>query len=635
MADLSDVETALTKAIVDIVYPGGITVPSVMGKDVKVYRGWPAPLGLNADLASQTLNVSVFSDPKMFRETTRYPQIWRESTSKAPTLTVSSEGASVIFGGYGGASQVAGVRVGNALYSVTVRATDTPISVAAALSALIPGSRTAGSTLTVDGGEVVLGRVAGGGTSSMETRRQEQGFTVSLWCNDPITRDALASLIDGALSLVDWLEFADGSSGQLRYHGSTVVDTAENASLYRRDLTYSVDYPTVLFANSTAMLFGIGDIDHVAAGPPVAEVPEGATPLLGAIRFDAWYDPQDVIDQQCASALSSPNWINRLPPNANVNGAEVTWPLADQMTFDAEIRAATAAGLSYWAFDSYQPADGLSRALNLYLSSSLRSAVQFCMLGQSSNWADPTTTSGYSVALQRDVSMMSETGYLTVLGGRPVYFVLDADDQQLALLPAGGVARAIATVREQAVGQGLGDPYVIWLSGAALADFDNVAVAQDVGADAAGAYACPRLSGAPQPYSSLVASTEQDWVSRGSAGLSMVATAMTGWDQRPLIAAPQPFYPLPADTSILNYYESGDAGTIAAHISRLRGFIVANPIACRSGLGLVYAWNELVEGGWLMPTYGASGSDDSRVQALQLCSESWGSSPDLQATFIA
>ena len=45
-------------------------------------------------------------------------------------------------------------------------------------------------------------------------------------------------------------------------------------------------------------------------------------------------------------------------------------------------------------------------------------------------------------------------------------------------------------------------------------------------------------------------------------------------------------------------------------------WIDANPEACPANIGLVYAWNELAEGGWLMPTFTASGPDNSRTAAL-------------------
>ena len=99
--------------------------------------------------------------------------------------------------------------------------------------------------------------------------------------------------------------------------------------------------------------------------------------------------------------------------------------------------------------------------------------------------------------------MMTQPGYMTVLGNRPLYLVLDASAAQTSELPAGGVPAAISFVRQQVQAAGSGNPYVVWLSGAALADYSNVAAAQAAGADASGAYAVPRLDGAEQPFSSL------------------------------------------------------------------------------------------------------------------------------------
>ena len=630
MADLSDVETALTNAIVQIIYPGGTTVPSVTGAAVKIFRGWPAPIGLNADLSASVANISIFSDPKTTRETTRYPRTWRTRLTTAPTLTVSTVGQTVTFGGTGGSGQVAGVEVDAVVCSIAVGASDTPVSVASALSGAIAGSLRTGPTLTFPGAARVVARVGGGGVSVMETRRQEQGVIVSIWCSDPMVRDGLAASLDASLSLIDWLQFPDGSAGQLKYEATSEIDTSENANLYRRDLIYTVEYPTIIVAQNSTMVFGVGTIGNGLSDEAIPP----ARPVLGAIRFDAWYDPQDSIDEQCASALSSTQWLDRLPANCTVSGSQVSWPLAEQATLDAEILAALQAGLGFWAFDSYQPGDGLSRALSLYLTSSLRSRLRFCMLGQVSNWADPQSPTGYSSAITRDISMMSQSGYLTVFGGRPVYFVLDATPAQMALLPEGGPAAAIIFIRQLSNENGSRDPYIVWLSGSALVDYDNVTVALQVGADAAGAYACPRLSGGTQEYAALVSAAETDWLNRSLAGLSMVPTAMMGWDQRPLIETPQPFYPISPGVTALDYYQEGSIAEISEHVADLVNFTASNTSACASGLALIYAWNELVEGGWMMPTYLSGSTDTSRVKGVGLSLAALNYQESGSATFI-
>ena len=96
----------------------------------------------------------------------------------------------------------------------------------------------------------------------------------------------------------------------------------------------------------------------------------------------------------------------------------------------------------------------------------------------------------------------------------------------------------------------------------------------------------------------------------------MIPTAMSGWDQRPLIQTPQPFYPIGPGLNINNYYDAATASELGAHVVEMVSYLVSNPIACPAQVGLVYAWNELAEGGWLMPTYSPDGPDAGRVAAI-------------------
>ncbi len=624
MADISDVEQALVEVIASVLYPDGVGGASAVQSVVQVYRGWPPQLGLNTSLMSGVQTVSVSSDPKDTKETTRYPRVWRPGAISAPSLTLTVVGQSVVVGGSAGAGQVAGVVADGTAYALSVGAEDTPISIAAGFAAMIPGASSVGDEVAIPGAASLLARVEGVGVASVETRRQQQGFLVNLWCSSPLARDSLAGVIDRALSGIDWLRLADGSAGLLRYKSTTETDTSENAGLFQRQLTYTVEYPTLVQATSPAMMFGAlsftpADSVDVAVIPGSAAPP--GPPLVGAIRFDAWYDPSDTIDQQCAAALSSGVWTSRWPPNATAEGGVLAWPAAVQATIDDEIDAAVKAGLSFWAFDSYQPGDDLSDALALYLSSSKRGLLGFCMLGQSSNWAGAAPAI-YSSALDRDIAMMSQAGYVKVLGGRPLYFVLDASSQQTASLQ-GGVAAAIAYVRQQSIQANAGNPFIVWLSGAALADYNNTAAALAAGADAAGAYACPGTPIGAAAYSELAVLAATDWSNRAAADFPMVPTAMTGWDLRPLIETLQPFYPIAPSLSASDYYLQGEAGAVAAHVRDAVAFCVDNPQACVANVALVYAWNELAEGGWLMPTFSPTGSDTSRVSAVGASLGQW------------
>ena len=96
----------------------------------------------------------------------------------------------------------------------------------------------------------------------------------------------------------------------------------------------------------------------------------------------------------------------------------------------------------------------------------------------------------------------------------------------------------------------------------------------------------------------------------------MIPTAMTGWEQRPLIKTPQSFYPVGTDLSLSNYYERPSLQELGQHVVDLASYVVSNSTSCPSQVGLIYAWNELAEGGWLTPTYTPTGRDISRVAAI-------------------
>ncbi len=259
MADLADVEVALTGLVAAALYPDGVAGASAVGAPCSIYRGWPVAAALDADLADGTVNVSVFSVPGSGRNTTRWPV---EELSVIPTPTLSAlviGGNSVLFGGDAATGQVAGMLVGGTGYAHRTRVGDTPGTVAAALAGLLGAAGRVwveGPIVTVPDAGAVLARVVADGTALQEVRRQEQTVRVSLWCPDPALRDAVGSIVDAALAVQPFMTLSDGSLARLRYAGTTVIDTAENARLFRRELLYVAEYATTLGQSLPAMLFG-------------------------------------------------------------------------------------------------------------------------------------------------------------------------------------------------------------------------------------------------------------------------------------------------------------------------------------------------------------------------------------------
>jgi hypothetical protein len=615
MADLSDVESALVSAITAAVYPSGTSGASAVGAPCRIGRGWPTSDQLDTDLAAGNVTISVFPQPGGVRNTVKYERFWQVGTAGSPTLTVSTNENVVTFAGIGGTGQIAGVLWQGKPFAYVVQAADTPATVALAFAGYIAGATVSGAVLTLPvGGDYPLASVVGTSTMNEEIGREEQVFVISLWCPSPTTRDATGKVLQPALRAIDFLTLADNSAGWMRYRGERVDDFPSKDALWRRDLLYTVDYPTNLYQTAVALMFAGLTLNGSSTVQYVVAPPAPSPPLIGAIRFDAFYiasSTTNSINSQVAASLSPAAYNYRLPWFATVTAGVASWPAAPQSVMDAEIAAAASAGLDYWAFDSYQPTDEETDALTLYLSSSVRSQVGFCMLGQFSNW-NLGSGAPYSAAAQRDITMFGQAGYVKVLG-RPLYYVLAAGTNAQ-------MTAAVAWIRSQATAAGYQNPYVVALSGAALTQYNNVAgYALACGFDAAGAYECPVLNGSVQPYSALVTATETDWSQRSTAGMAMVPTAMTDFDPRPLIQNPQPFYAVPNGWNLNNYYAQGTAAQVAQHIADMVSFIKANPSACAANVGLIYAWNELAEGGpGLMPTYGLGQPNGNVARGLAL-----------------
>ena len=261
MADQSDVETALAGLVGAALYPGGIAaLGAVPGAVVRIYRGFPLAAGLDADLAAARSNVSISASDGATENTTRWPDLSLPQAVAVPSLFANVAGITVTFSGAAGPGQVAAVIADTATVAYRSHAGDTPASVAAALARLLQPLRVAsaiGAVLTVPSTLRLVARVAADQSVLRITRRQRQTFKVSCWCPDPATRDAVGSAIDAALSGVDFLGLADGTSGRLLAVSSSVSDRWEDAALYRRELIYSVEYATTIAQSLPRMTVGI------------------------------------------------------------------------------------------------------------------------------------------------------------------------------------------------------------------------------------------------------------------------------------------------------------------------------------------------------------------------------------------
>lgn len=266
MADIADVEQSLVQAIAATLYPTGTSNPSAIGAPAKIYRGWPNAAALDLDLKAGIVNVSVYSRPGMERNVSRYPVEWVAGIISVPTITVAVSGSTVTLGGSAGVKQNIGIRTDAGAYVVQAQPADTPSTVAAAFRALIPGATGSGLTVTLSPSVGLLALTGGVGTAQAEVMRLVAGVQIDCWCPNPTLRDATASYVITALAQLPFITLSDGTAGRLIYHNSTSNDRESKDALWRRCITYSVEYSVTAQQAAAQMLFGGGNYDAGTTG---------------------------------------------------------------------------------------------------------------------------------------------------------------------------------------------------------------------------------------------------------------------------------------------------------------------------------------------------------------------------------
>lgn len=274
MADISDVEAVLVRQAAQSLglglnYREGSAVQSkTAGVVCRVFRGWPIADVLDRDIADGVMSVTVFPVAGATRRTTKFLPQWHSAPPADPRLKAEVSGGTVAFSGYADVGSVAGIKVSisgvnTAAYAYRVAAEDTPLSVAIALAAMIPGASASGGIVTLPPAVAAIARVVADREEWLDTRWQLQHFWVTGWAPNPVARDKVVKAVDAGFAnlrnaageLTTFVPLPDGSFGDLRYFSSATIDKAQGASAWRRDLRYTVEYPTTIVETHPEVLF--------------------------------------------------------------------------------------------------------------------------------------------------------------------------------------------------------------------------------------------------------------------------------------------------------------------------------------------------------------------------------------------
>lgn len=303
-----------------------------------------------------------------------------------------------------------------------------------------------------------------------------------------------------------------------------------------------------------------------------------------------------------------------------------------QEVMDQEILYAAAGGIDYWIFHMYilrdeqgnpLPTDegiglvweDMNLSRQYYLSSQYKHLVKFAlMLGvlgyKDSNFGEHN----WNFQVEEAVTQMQEPSYQTVLDGRPlVYFFLWGQDVGRMWGSWERMREMLDDFRRYAQERGLQNPYLVAM---VLSAEEGHRAMTELGVDAVTSYVGFIPGGYDNTadytyygYDALAQADRDLWESFRAAGLKTVPVASLGWDPRPHRD----------DVAGYGGYKSGPVveraspEQLAAHVMEAVDWMWTYPDAAEPQTVIEYAWNELSEGGWLVPTLEEG---DGRLRAI-------------------
>ena len=381
-------------------------------------------------------------------------------------------------------------------------------------------------------------------------------------------------------------------SGNLKIAGLCVgKDAARGGSRLKGDIGEILVYNRQLTGSDLSAVthyLSVKWLQGTNAGP-------ASVPLVGAIRWDAWIGNAYSVGQAVNKSLGPEHWHYRLPYfGSEVSATQVVVQSTLQADADRQIALAKAGGIDYWAYCMYATNDPMTCfGIDLHLSSTHRDDVKFCLINQG------TSPAGWTDFQTRMIGYFQMSNHVTVAGNRPLFYLFNPSTMKNNFGSWDAARAAFDQLRAATTNAGLGNPYMVAMdSTAATADTYR----QNLGFDAISAYALQH-GDAAATYAQLATYVQNWWNTARDTGAHVIPTVMTGWDRRPRVENPVPWESWQVQGSGLQYYYAAPTPPeLASHLQAALDWVQATPANADAHAVLMYAWNEIDEGGWLLPT---------------------------------
>lgn len=315
---------------------------------------------------------------------------------------------------------------------------------------------------------------------------------------------------------------------------------------------------------------------------------------IGTYYFSGWSHGQN--DNLTAVLTQSP--LRRYEP---LDG----WYDDSQSQVDKQIVRASNAGIDFFAFDWYDTSRSpyatdktLNEALGYYLTSKQRKRMNFClvfvdfepMLSKASEWPKLVDTW---------ITYFKQPDYVRV-NGKPLFIVFSPEKMRQIFGTSAKLHKALDYLRARAVKAHL--PGVTVAVAATLVPKYNpgrIGQILSEGYDVTTGYNYHAMGNekylTPAPYHNLVTENEQMWdrVAR-NIPLPYIPVITSGWDQR--------FSARPSEQKTAIIYNGRTPAQFSCYAASARRWIDANAKrTVKERMVLVFAWNEIGEGGSIIP----------------------------------
>lgn len=384
-------------------------------------------------------------------------------------------------------------------------------------------------------------------------------------------------------------------------------DTNAIPRIYNGTNWYLADTPTELGYTSAQML------SNLSSAVTANAVNTSTGYKIGAYYYGEWKTPGNTSNPTPWNRLTQYGFTERVPLMGRFSDDQ-------QYVIDAEIRQAYEFGIDFFAFDFYWRNDGTTfneQTLINFKNSPNKSLMKMClMVANHSDW--PSTFLKWQQLIDYWITnYFNDSSYLKI-DGKPVVIIFDPSnlkDRGAAMSPSKTSLELLTEARNRWIAAGgtgihfvgCHQPHAFWIGPNKYLEAN--------GYDAISAYNYHyKYDGSigynwngtfynrPTNYSDRCAGWENawDWIVKDSGtNIPYYLPICAGWDDRAWGTTEADTLGNPLSKNYWNCAVEKDR--FASHLQKAKQLMDSYPTKT-SGIGIIYAWNEYGEGGYIAPT---------------------------------